>query len=78
MTARRLDTSELGPIHMPPPAPEIVREARGRFADALVAVGGPAYARSADSIRSGGYANVWIAAGLAAIEKALREGPADE
>lgn len=36
---------------------------------------GPSWRSAADSIRGGTYANVWILAALAGIERALRMGP---
>jgi len=38
---------------------------------------GPAWRNSANSIRSG-FVNVWIGPALVAIERALRDGPADD
>lgn len=52
------------------------RQARRMMADA-VAARGPSHANAAGTLRAG-YENVWITAGLDAIEAALRTGPDDE
>lgn len=48
-------------------------QAREEFAQSIEAQG-PSWANTADSIRAG-YANVWITAGIAALERVLRLVP---
>lgn len=74
---RQLDTSKLGPIRVEPPTSALSRRARALYADAIDAQG-PRWRNTADSIRCGGYGNIWSEAALSAIERALRINPDDE
>jgi hypothetical protein len=42
---------------------------------AAIQAGGPEWRNAADSVRSGSWGNVWTAAALVAIDKALRTEP---
>lgn len=74
---RKLDTSTLGPIRVEAPTSSIARQARELYADAIDAQG-PRWRNTADSIRCGGYGNIWSEAALSAIERALRINPDDD
>lgn len=54
-----------------------VAEARALLADELAAMG-PSYRNAADSIRTGGYGNMWTAAAERALGKLLRTIPNDD
>lgn len=71
--ARPIDTSTLGPIRIEPPRTDRARE---RFAAEVERLG-PAYRNPADSIRAG-WGNIWIEAGVAALERLLRDRPAED
>lgn len=64
---RPIDTSTLGPIRIEPRRWDNARELYAT----KVAARGPAWRNAAESIRSG-FSNVWIEAGIAAIESLLR------
>lgn len=61
----------------PTPASDHGQFARDQLADALVAQGA-AWKNAADSVRCGGYSNIWIKAGLAAIERNARQVQEDD
>jgi hypothetical protein len=71
---RKLDTSKLGPIRVTP-EPFISQRSRDLYATELASRG---YPMAADSVRTGGYGNIWTVAALAAIERASRVQPDDE